>query len=319
MKLNYLILFLLCFGCKSETKTTEEKKDQFKIVYNVLFDEDHDNYEVFVMDMDGVNKTNISNFEGVEWTYHSSGEKVYFITDKDTAKRHYQLYKMKADGSNKTKISELRLADSWHSTRKNGTEIIVRPHRSVDTAFYILDEAGNIIKKLKPNVAYLSDPLFSPDGKSVVFRGANAPFKKDSGYLDELYIMNDEGSELRQLTHYPKADTTAKWHNYHASPPKWHPTENFISYGSFQNGKYSLFAVTPDGQRQWKLLPDSKKSSTVWHDWSPDGKWLVYDVSYNREPPYHIELMNWETKETKVLTDSTYQYHQAPNFVKIYD
>ena len=29
--------------------------------------------------------------------------------------------------------------------------------------------------------------------------------------------------------------------------------------------------------------------------------------------------MNWETKETKILTDSTYKFQQAPVFVKVYD
>ena len=30
--------------------------------------------------------------------------------------------------------------------------------------------------------------------------------------------------------------------------------------------------------------------------------------------------MNWETKETKILTDdSPFKYHQSPVFVKVYD
>jgi TolB protein len=58
----------------------------------------------------------------------------------------------------------------------------------------------------------------------------------------------------------------------------------------------------------------------VYHDWSPDGKWLVMDAAKNDEEPFHIELMNWETKETKVLTnDSPFEYNQSPVFVKVYD
>lgn len=319
MKNYYAILLLIIFSCKSEPKKVAEKPYALKIAYNVLFDEENDNYEVFSMDLDGSNKQNITNFKGVEWTYYAYNDDVYFVTDKDTTYRNYQLYKMKADGSNKVKISDIRLNDSWNSTRNNGSEIIVRPHNSVDTAFYVLSDSGKRLNTLKPDLKYLSDPAYSPDGSQIVFRGALQPFKKDIGYIDELYLMNSDGSNLKQLTNYPKADTTANWYSYHAGPPKWHPTENFISYGSFQNGKYSLYAITPDGSKQWKLLPDNKTSSSIWHDWSPDGKWLAYGFSTGDDSPYHIELMNWETKETKVLTnDSPYKYNQSPVFVKVY-
>lgn len=320
MRALFVFLGVLLFiGCKKTTNQhTKQSNYSLKIAYNVLFDDENDDYEVFSMNLDGSNKQNITNLKGVEWTYYGHKDNIYFVSDKDTLRRHYFLYKMKANGSNKTKISNIRLTDSWHSSRYNGSQLIVRPHKSVDTAFYIIDTLGNVLKRLKPNLAYLSDPLFSPNGEQIVFRGDLKAFKKDNGYLDELYIMNADGSNLRQLTQYPKSDTTSNWYNYHAGPPRWHPTKNFISYGSFQNGKYSLFAVTPDGKKQWQLLP-KKSSSTVWHDWSPDGKWLVYDFSINRKAPYHIELMNWETKETTVLTDSTYQYHQSPVFVKAYN
>ncbi|MCF7561229.1 DUF5050 domain-containing protein [Sabulilitoribacter multivorans] len=320
MKTYCIIFLLIIFGCKSETQKKAEKPYTLKIAYNVLYDGDNDDYEVFSMDLDGKNKKNLTNFKGVEWTYYAHDDDLYFITDKDTAHRNYQLYKMKADGSSKTKISDIRLNDSWHSTRNNGSEIIVRPHNSIDTAFYVLSNTGKILNKIKPDLKYLSDPTYSPDGTQIVFRGAHKPFKKDQGYIDELYLINADGSHLKQLTHYPKADTTANWYSYHAGPPKWHPTEKFISYGSFQNGKYSLYAITTDGKKQWKLLLETKTSSSIWHDWSPDGKWLVYGFSNDDKPPYHIELMNWETKETKVLTeDSEYQYHQAPVFVKVYE
>jgi TolB protein len=127
--------------------------------------------------------------------------------------------------------------------------------------------------------------------------------------------MNDDGGELRQLTHYPKDDTTALWYNYHAGPPMWHPTQNFISYQSVQNGKSSIYAISPDGMKQWKLTKgDSLQQG--WHRWSPDGKWLAIEVYTMKEDHFYIQLMNWETKETKILTDTTFKYQQAPVFVE---
>lgn len=313
-----IFLAILVVGCnKTHKQQPKQPNYTLKIVYNVLTDEDNDNYEVFTMDLDGSNKKNVTNFKGVEWSYYSQDDDLYFVSDKDTTARKFFLYKMKADGSQIEQLSDVRLTDSWQSSRNEGSEYIIRPHSSVDTAFYVIKDK-KVFQKLKPNLKYLSDPTYSPDGSQIVFRGANAAFKKDEGYIDELYIMNADGSNLRQLTHYPKTDTTAQWYSYHAGPPKWHPTEGYITYGSKQNAKYSIFAITPDGKKQWQLIPE-KATSTVWHSWSPDGKWLVFDFSIDDKAPFHIALMNWETKKTKVLTDSTYNYHQAPHFIKVYN
>ena len=50
-----------------------------------------------------------------------------FISGRDTCRRCYLLYEMDADGGNLRKVSDIRLADSWMSSRKDGTELIVTP------------------------------------------------------------------------------------------------------------------------------------------------------------------------------------------------
>lgn len=320
MKNTYVVILLvILIGCGSESKDKQvrtEPEKEYRIAYNVLFDDEADNYEVFVMNMDGSAKKNITKFGGVEWSYNAAGKELYVISDKDTTHRNYFLYRTDADGSKYEKVSDLRLADSWINSRYDGDELIVEPHRTVDTAFYIIDRNGSILKKLKPPLPYFNDANFSPDGSKIVFRGARKPFKKDPGYRDELFLMNSDGSQLTQLTNYPAKDTTAKWYEYHAGPPMWHPTENFISYQSVQKGKSTLFAILPDGSKQWELFPQDSVQRG-WHRWSPDGKWLAVEVFNIEETQYHIQLVNWETKETKTLTDTTYKYQQAPLFVEV--
>jgi TolB protein len=164
---------------------------------------------------------------------------------------------------------------------------------------------------------YFNDPAFSPDGEKIAFRGGQFASKREKGFIDEIYVMNADGSGIKKVTSYPVQDSTAAWYDYKAGPPRWHPTENFISFSSFQNGKYSLYGVTADGTKQWKLTNNTE--GEVYHDWSPDGKWLVTDLSNEDGSQYHIGLVNWETKQTKILTDTTFVYQQAPVFVKIFD
>ena len=293
--------------------TKNENENNYAIAYNVLVVSEKDNYDVFTMNFDGRDKKNITNVPGVEWTYLSVKDKLYFISDKDTSNRCFFLYETNYKGENPKKISDIRLADSWMSSRKNGTELIVQPHPSVDSVFYIIDLKGNLKQRVETGLPYAHDPLFVNYGEQIGFRGANKKSKREKGFFDEIYIINTDGTGLKQLTFYPKSDTTAPWYAYRAGPPKLHPTENFISYASYQNGKYSLFGVSLDGERQWKLT--TNQQSEVYHNWSPDGKWLVTDISDSNESRYDIALINWETKEVKILTDSTYQYQQSPNFV----
>lgn len=310
-----ILLGYIMFSCSS--KKPEDKSirlEDYAIAYNVLADRESGNYEVFTMNTDGTEKKNITNLSGVEWTYYSFQDKLYFISDKNTCQRcGYFLYETNFRGENPRKIPGIVLADSWMSSRNNGNELIIRPHPRIDSVFYIINLNGEILEKINPGKVYFNDPMFSPDGEKIVFRGADKKFKRDNGYIDELYLINTDGTGLIQLTHYPETDTTAQWYNYHAGPPKWHPTENFISYMSIQEGKSSLFAVTPDGSKQWKLT--GLKQNEGWHDWSPDGKWLVIEVFNEEENQFDVALMNWKTKELSILTDTTYHYQQAPNFV----
>ena len=287
------------------------------IAYNVLADDKKDDYDVFVVGMDGKNRRNITNNPDVAWTYHAYEKKIFFISDRGACKRCYFLYSMDANGENIRKVFDQRLRDSWMGTRKDGREIIVTPRIKDKQQFFIVDvKTGRILSKLSPEFAQIGDPVFSPDGKRIVFRASTEKRTKDSKTFDELYIMDDDGKNLRQLTRFPKDDKTAKWHSYHAGPPRWNGKENFITYQSNQNGKSSLYAVTPDGKRHWKLTDNVLNEG--WHDWSPDGEWLAVEMwKKGSDTAYEIYLMNYKTKELRKLTESAkYKYQQAPVFVE---
>jgi TolB protein len=128
--------------------------------------------------------------------------------------------------------------------------------------------------------------------------------------------MNADGTDRRRLTTYPKDDKTSQWHDYHAGPPRWVKKHNFITYQSVQNGKSSLFAVTLDGKKQWKLT--NNELAEGWHDWSPDGKWLAIDMNDRGEKEFGIFLMNWKTKEIKKLTNpKDFKSQLSPVFVEV--
>jgi len=287
----------------------------YRVAYNVFVpDSTKDNYEVFAMETDGSNRQNLTRNTDVAWTYYAFGKRLFFISDREECRRCYYLHEMTSDGRNVRKVSDLRLEDSWMSSRNAGKEMVVsgRIGREIRFQLFLINtETGTFRQITTDTTAMYRDPAFSPDGKHLVF--AYKKNRRDRNAHEELYIMRDDGSDFRQLTTYPEGDPDRKTYGYKAGPPRWHPTEGFISYHSKQSGKNSLFAVMPDGKKHWKLT--SYAGIEGWHDWSQDGKWLVFDTSDAKETQYHIAIMNWKTKEVRQLTSTDYKTQLSPVFV----
>ncbi|MBK8965434.1 MAG: PD40 domain-containing protein [Lewinellaceae bacterium] len=306
-----LLLCLMLTSVLACTTTRKNRLDNLKIAYNVLVDSANDNYDVFTMNSDGTGKQNITRHPDVAWTYFAWKNRLFFISDRDTCRRCYFLYETDAGGRNPRKVTGLQLEDSWMSSRNDGRELVVtgRIGKAIRMQLFLVNTETGAFRQLTNDTAALHrDPLFSPDGQQLVF--AYKKNRRDRNAIEELYSMHVDGSGMRQLTHFPAADTTAPWHSYHAGPPRWNQRENFISYQSFQNGKYSLYAVAPDGSRQWKLTENTFDEG--WHDWSPDGRWLFVETFDTDQTQFAIHRINWNSRELLRLTDTTYKYQQAP-------
>ena len=286
----------------------------YKIVYNVLEDREKDNYEVYSMNMDGTGKKNLTNTPGVEWVYYAYENKVYYISDMDTCHRCYFLYEMDADGNNKRKISDLQLEDSWMGSRNKGTEMIVsgRVGKLRQQLFLIDIKTGKYQQLSNDTVSYKNDPVFSPDGNEIILR-YRPDRKLRQTVFDELWLLDNKAQPIRQLTNFPKADTTTQWFEYHAGPPQWNSKHQFISYMSRQNKQTQIYATSLDGKKQWQLTKGELSSG--WHTWSPDGEWLVMDRSTNEGKNFDIYLMHYATGKITRLSDDP-KTEQAPVFVK---
>lgn len=315
MRLSCVVTLISGYFLFAFQQNAVAQKQQYKIVYNVFEDTARDNYDIYSMNMDGTGKKNLTNTPGVEWVYYAYEDKVYYISDIDTCHRCYFLYQMDGDGNNKKKLSTLQLEDSWMGSRSNGTEMIVlgRIGKLRGQLFLINLKDGTYKQLTNDTVSTKRDPIFLPGGNEIVL--AYRPDRNLRRTVpDELWKMNLDGSNKVQLTHFPKDDTTTMWYEYHAGPPQWNSQHQFISYVSRQNRQHQIYAITPDGKKQWQVT--SGELGSGWHSWSPDGDWLAMDKTSPAEKGYDIYLMNYETGETKRLTND-WKYEQAPVIVRI--
>lgn len=278
----------------------------YRIVYNVLHDEEVDDYDVFVMELDGTGKRNLTEHPAVDWVYASHGERTFMVSDRDDEKRKYHLYEMGADGGELRQITGFRVRDSWLGTRNEGTELVVASDKDGTADLYLIDLDGNELRRLTDDEIYDNDPAFSSDGTRVVWRS------KRSG-LDELWLMDLETGEARQLTHFPDDDPARDEHAYHAGPPSWVPHQEVVSFCSKRNGNTSIYTIRADGSGLEQLTGDD--GDECWHSWSPDGRYLAYDRA-GEDRNYDIYLRDTETGETTRLTESP-TYEQGPVFVSV--
>lgn len=282
------------------------------IVFN-FYDSARKDYEIMRVNTDGTGQRNITNHSGTDWTYYAYKDVLYFISDRDTCNRCFFLYSTDGEGNGIRKISDLMLEDSWMSSRNGGTEMIVSG-RTATTRYqlYLVDLASGKFRQLISDTsAYFNDPVFVNDGKQIVFRYKKE--RRNRNMKTELWIMNVDGTDFRQLTKYPNSDTSAPWHAYHAGPPKWNAAKGFISYQSIRNGKYHLYAVTPDGKKQWQLT--NTQMNEGWHDWSSDGKWIVFDCFDDTQSTFDIMIMNIENGEKRFVTKGGWRLEYAPVFI----
>ncbi len=147
-------------------------------------------FEVFVMNPDGSNRTQLTNMGQAyvpQWSVN--GSRILFRKYGEPA----QLFSMTPDGSELVQL--LDTIDGGYDLSPNGTSL----------AFTKLDSTGFFhIYKLGVNDRTLEkltdserdgNPVWSLDGEIIVFES----WRNQTGF-GELYVMNANGSDLKRIT-----------------------------------------------------------------------------------------------------------------------
>ncbi len=117
------------------------------------------------------------------------------------------------------------------------------------------------------------DPAFSPDGDAIYFvsdQGGQSDIWRVERSDPELYWWLNETFEFKQLTQDVEVDTHIRF-----SPDG--------TQFAFVKGLGDLWVMKPDGKDARRILESNNHPD---YDWSPDGKWIVYQVydnDFNRD------------------------------------
>lgn len=133
---------------------------------------------------------------------------------------------------------------------------------------YTLPAEGGEATRIAAGIAWEMQPRFSPDGQQIAFTS-------DAGGGDNLWVMNRDGSERRQVT---------KERFRLLSTPAWTPDgaflagrKHFTSHRSLGAGEVWLFHATGgDGLQMTKRRTEQKDEGEP--AFSPDGRYLYFSV-----------------------------------------
>jgi tol-pal system beta propeller repeat protein TolB len=99
---------------------------------------------------------------------------------------------------------------------------------------------------------------WSPDGKQLTFGARRGDAKSD------IYVINADGTHLKQLTTDPAADST----------PAFSPDGRRIAFISDRDGLHQVYVMNADGSAQTRVTRDEARDFNP--QWSPDGRRIVY-------------------------------------------
>lgn len=169
--------------------------DGRRLVYSSRKDTQIDS-DLFLADIDGTGARNLTNNPGIDTspTWSPSGQQIAFISDRSGTP---QLWMMGADGTNSRRLVQEGGHCDSPSWSPDGRHILYswQAPRQWKHDIYILEVASGKIFQLTSGLGSNESPSWSPDGRHIAFQS-------DRSGTQQIFIMNADGKNLKQLTAY---------------------------------------------------------------------------------------------------------------------
>jgi len=246
----------------------------------IAFSSDRDgNWEVYVMNADGTNQTNLTNNPAQDFmpSWSPDGAKITFNSDRDG---NQEIYVMDADGSSQTRITNDSAVEVHSSWSPDGTRIAFRSNRDDDFEIYVIDADGSNQTRLTSNPAQDNWPSWSPDGTRIAFQS-----NKDDNF--DIYIMNADGSNQTRLTDNPARD----WQ------PSWSPDGLKIAFNTYRDIVGEVYVMDADGSNPVNLTNNAPVDDTFGLAPLPQSELDLKEIPYRIVFESYREtdgIENWE-------------------------
>jgi Tol biopolymer transport system component len=201
-------------------------------------------YELFVMNADGSNQTQITfnelDDEHASWS--PSGQRIVFQRDFDPVRGEldFDILTMRADGTGQKNLTNSSgVIDHQPDWSPNGRKIAFAraPEAGANNNIYTMSTDGSNVRQLTIDVLDNEYPDWSPDGRRIAFN-SNRDDPLEANF--EVYTMRAGGGDVIRLTNDEAGDGL----------PAWSPDGRRIAFGSDRDGSPDVHTMRADGENQ---------------------------------------------------------------------
>ena len=242
----------------------------------IIFQSTRDGYDcdqIFIMNPDGSDVQRVSNGKGRTTCsyFFPDGQHVLYASTflggdncpmkPDMSKGYtwalyndYDIFVSKPDGSDLKQLTDVKGYDAEATISPKGDKIIFTSTRDNDIELYSMNLDGTDVKRLTNEIGYDGGAYFSYDGTMIVFRASRPKTEEEikdfknnlaQGLVRptqlEIYVMNADGSNIRQVTNNGKANFG----------PYFYPSDKRIIFASNMDDpkgrNFDLYGINIDG------------------------------------------------------------------------
>ena len=200
--------------------------------------------------------------------------------------KSYDIFAADADGGNLRQLTEADGYDAEATFSPVGDRIVFTSARDGDLELYSMAPDGSDVQRLTNRIGYDGGAFYSPDGSQIVWRAHYPePGPEQDDYLRlleqgllrpgelEIYVMDADGSNMRQVTHLGGANFA----------PYWHPDGKRILFSSNHedpNGReFEIYMIGVDGTGLTRIT--HSEAFDGFPVFSPDGRYLAFGSNRN--------------------------------------
>lgn len=218
----------------------------------------------------------------------------------------FDIYTSLPDGSDLRRLTTEEGYDAEATLSRDGKRIVFTSVRDGDLDIYTMNVDGSNLRRLTTTLGYDGGPVFSPDGSMIVYRTWHPSTPEERADYTrllgqnmvrpsemEIWVMNADGSEQRQVTHLGGANFA----------PFFHPDGERIIFASNHRDphlrNFDLYLINVDGSGLTQVTTSGEFDSFPM--FSPDGTKLVF--ASNRygsvEGETNIFIADWVESDAK--------------------
>jgi Tol biopolymer transport system component len=211
----------------------------------------------------------------------------------------FDIFTARPDGSDLKQLTNINGYDAETTISRSG-KLVFTSMRDGDLDIYTMDADGRNVKRLTNELGYDGGPFWSYDGKQIVYRAYHPQTEAEKAdYLAllkqnlirpttlEIWVMNADGSNKRQVTHLNAASFA----------PYFFPDGKRIIFATNvadpKGRDFDLYMINVDGSGLERITYNDTFDGFPM--FSPDGTKLVFASNRNGKVPHetNIFIADW--------------------------